>query len=97
MNVDIEASLDELPDLVADALLHWRKLELSREKIDALLHMDFKASEEKRTADDIKALVRASDKHYQAKLLEITAEANYTRLHERLLALKKRADLRTAF
>jgi len=33
----------------------------------------------------------------QAVLNEITAESDYTRIYERLLAAKRRASLRTAF
>ena len=69
---------------------------LEREKCEALLFLKFRAGE-KRTVDEIKALVRSDGGRYQAVLNELTAESEYTRLYERLLAAKRRASLRTAY
>lgn len=96
-NLDLDQYLEELPDKVADALENWRRATLEREKIEALLHLKFKADAIKHTQDDLKALIRASGERFEACLTELKAEAAYERLYERLLSFKKRADLRTAF
>jgi hypothetical protein len=97
-NLSLEEDLDKLPDIVATKLLDWRKATLLREKEEALLYMEFKASgKEKRTVNEIEALVHSSDRRFNAVLKEATAESDYIRHHERLLAKKKLADLRTAF
>jgi hypothetical protein len=70
---------------------------LEREKVEALLYVEFKGSEEKRTATDLKALIQSDGKRYAAVLDEIKAEATYTRVYEKLMCVKKQAALRTAF
>jgi len=97
VNDDLEKSLSELPDKVADNLLKWRKATLEREKEEALLYIGFKGIDTKRTATEIKALINSSDSRYQSVMKEIMAEAEYNRLNEKLLAAKKSATLRTAF
>lgn len=95
---EIEQGLNDLPDLVADALLEWRKATIFREKEEALLYLRFKNdSSEKRTVPEIQALVESSDARYQCRLKESVAESDYERIKERLLCTKKRADLRTTF
>ncbi len=96
-NAQIETDLSEGPDLVATALLKWRRATLEREKIEGVLYAKLKAGEEKRTSEEIKALVRADGGRYAATLIEIQAESDYVRLNERLMAAKKMAGLRTAF
>jgi len=96
-NAQTEKDLSEGPDLVADSLFKWRKATIEREKTDALLFLQFKADGEKRTGDEIKAMVRADGGHYKAALDEAIAESEYTRLLERLYSAKKAASLRTAF
>jgi hypothetical protein len=93
----IEIQLDKLPDLVAQALEVWRMATLEREKTEALLYLQFKGKGDKRTADELKAMVRSDSSRYEAVLKEIRAESDYTRLYERLLSFKKQASLRTAF
>ena len=97
LNDDLDKSLEDLPDKVADALEAWRRATLEREKTEALLHLRFKADEVKHTQDDLKAFIRASEERFEACLTELKAEAAYERLYERLLSFKKRADLRTAY
>jgi hypothetical protein len=96
-NADIDRTLNETPDLIANALETWRMATLEREKIEALLYLQFKGDGEKRTADELKAMVRSDGSRYRVVLDEIKAESEYTRLYERLLAAKKAASLRTAF
>lgn len=97
-NEGLEQQLEELPDIVADALLKWRTATLEREKTEALLYLRFRAGgEEKRTTEEIKALVRSDDGRYSAVLEESKAESDYERVKERLLCKKKLSDLRTAF
>lgn len=94
---NIEETLIDLPDQVADALSAWRIATLNREKKEALLYVEIKGQDEKRTAAEIKAIVHGNAERYNLVLLEITSEAQYIRLYERLLSAKKRASLRTAF
>lgn len=94
---EIEKDLTELPDKVADALEVWRVATLDREKVESLLYAEFKATGEKRTAEEIKNMVRGHDNRYNASLKEIEAEVEYNRRYEKLLSAKKRASLRTAF
>lgn len=96
-NFDLEKALDEGPDLIADALEKWRVASLGREKIEALLYATVKGGSEKITATEIKARINSDPHRYEAVLVEIKAEANYTRLLERHLANKKRAGFRTTY
>jgi hypothetical protein len=97
INTDLEDKLGSLPDAVATALLKWRKCTLERERVEAVLYLQYRAGIEKRTTDEIKALVRQDGGRYQAVLDEAIAESDYTRIHEGLLAAKKEASMRTAF
>lgn len=98
-NLDLEAALETLPDEVAKAQEQWHIFSLDREKMEALLYARFKGEDKDRSATDteIKAMVHADGDRYQAVLAEIKAEANYIRVYERLLSVKKRASLRSAF
>jgi len=97
MNSGIEESLTNLPDQVGDALEKWRRATLEREKKEALLYLEFKGSAEKRTADEVKAMVRSNEDRYKFCLYELKKEADYTRLYERLLSLKRLANMREAY
>ena len=97
MNLDLDAALDKLPDDVADALETWRIATLDREKCEALLFAAIKGTNDKMTAAEIKARINSDGNRYAAVLEEIKAESAYQRLSERLMAVKKRASLRTAF
>lgn len=96
-NSDIEQSLDTLPDQVASALERWRISTLDREKCEALLYAQFKGEGKDRTATEIRSLIHADERRYNAVLDEIKMEASYNRLYETLMACKKKADLRTAY
>lgn len=96
-NLDLEAALETLPDEVAKAQEQWHIFSLDREKMEALLYARFKGEDKDRSATEIKALVHADGDRYNAVLAEIKAEANYIRVYERLLSIKKRASLRSAF
>jgi hypothetical protein len=97
LKTDLEESLEQLPDKVASSLLKWRKATLERERIEAILYLQYKAGVEKRTQDEIKALVRQDGGRYQSVLDEAVAESEHTRLNERLMCAKKEASMRTAF
>ncbi len=98
MNViDIEKSLEELPEKVSKALEYWRIKTLDREKIEALLYTRFKIENDGASATEIKAMINASADRYTAVLEEIRAEASYQLLYEKLLCSKRAASLRTAF
>jgi hypothetical protein len=96
-NVDLEHQLEVLPDLIADELIKWRTATLEREKMEALLYLRFKGEDKDRSATEIKALIHSNNDRYNFVLEEVKAEANYDRLYERLMGVKKLADLRTAY
>lgn len=97
MNLDLDEALNNLPDDVADALEKWRTATLEREKVEALLYISCRGRSDKITISEIKSIINSDERRYAAVLEEIKAEATYTRLYERLLSMKKRASLRTAF
>lgn len=94
---NIEETLLELPDKVADALEKWETATLNREKTDALLFAMIKGRDEKKSATEIKMEIQGHPEHYESVLFEIKAHANYQRLYETLLAAKNRSKLRTAY
>jgi hypothetical protein len=96
-NGDIEKDLNELPDLVSAALEGWRIAREEKRRFEALLRIKLKAEDPNRTSGDLKALVDGDDEGFKLRLVEIKAEAEYTRLYEKLMSAKKSASLRTAF
>lgn len=96
-NYDIESSLENLPDQIASFLEIWRTKTLDRETTEALLYLKFKGEDKERSATEIKALVHSDKGRYKVVLDELKAEAQYTRLLEKLLSAKKLASLRTAY
>jgi hypothetical protein len=94
---NLEEILSELPEIVADKLQDWRMKTLERERVEAILYLKFKGDGEKRTQDELKAMVKEDGGRYQAVLNEIKAESAYNLVYERLLCAKKKASLRTAF
>lgn len=97
LNADLETALGELPDKVADALKEWRVATLEVEKTEALLYLKHRGGNFKRTADEIKAMVKSDQGRYEVCLKEALAESEYNRLNERLMSWKKLASLRTAY
>ena len=96
-NEEFIEPLSRLPDEVADALYAWRKAKAEREKIMGITFLNYRGDSEKRTVSEIDALVDSNDGCYKAKLYEAVAEAQYTRLIEKLYAIKRAASLRAAF
>lgn len=96
-NLDVEEALDKLPDEVATALSKWRIATLARETKEALLYCKYKGEDKERSATEIKALININQDRYNYVMEEIKAEAIYKQLEERLMAMKKRASLRTAY
>lgn len=94
---NLEELLSELPDRVSSALENWRMKTLLREKCEAMLYLKFKGGGEKRTSEEIKAMVRDDGGRYEAVLEEIKAESAYNLANETLMCAKKKASLRTAF
>lgn len=94
---DLEEQLDKLPELVSAALMEWRIATLDREKCEALLYAATRGQDDKMPATEVRARIQSNPNRYEAVLKEIKAEANYQLLYERLLSVKKRASLRTAF
>lgn len=93
---DLEQALEDLPDQVAAALRKWREMTLEREKVEAILYIKFRG-EDRRTSDEVKALVKSDSERYKAVVAEFTAESEYTQLYERLLSFKRLASHREAF
>lgn len=94
---DLEHDLDQLPDLVSRALFSWRKATADRERKLAVTYLKYRGDGEKRTVNEIEAMVDKDDECYQSKLNEAVCEAEYTRLLEKLYAAKRLASLRTAY
>ncbi len=92
----LEEELDKYPDLCAIALEKWRIATLDREKWEALLYARFKGEDKERTTTEIRALIHSDEERYTRVLSEIKAEAEYTRFYEKLMGLKKIAQLRVA-
>lgn len=55
------------------------------------------AGERRISIKEIEAMVGADADYYNACLAEITAESEYTALYERLMVMKKMAQMRAAF
>lgn len=96
-NLQLESDLETLPDDVAISLIAWRTASLDREKLEAALYLRHKNEAEKRTVNEIEALIHLDETRYKAKLKEAVAEAEYHKLYERLMAAKRLSALRTAF
>lgn len=94
--MSLEEDLNNFPDKVASALEGWRIATLDREKREALLYAQFKGEDKERTATEIRSLIHSSEERYQAVLLEIKSEAEYTRLYEKLMGIKKIAQMKIA-
>lgn len=96
---NLEQVLSDLPEKVASKLEAWRMSTLNREKTEAILYLRFKGATDgqKRTSDEIKAMIREDGERYQAVLAEIKAESAYNLANETLMCAKKKASLRTAF
>lgn len=92
----LEGQLDALPDQVAAFLETWRKMTLERERCEALLYARFKGEDKDRSATEIKEMIKADASRYQAVLNEIKAEAQYIKVYETLMSIKKKASLRVA-
>jgi len=55
----LDNDLGTLPDLVSDALYKWRQLTAERERVEALLYIQFKTHDTDRSATEIKALIHS--------------------------------------
>ena len=92
---DLETNLEKLPEQVSNALLEWRVATLDREKLEAILRLQY--SVEDRKATEVTALVHSNQERYDVVLNEAKAESHYTFLYEKLMAAKKEATMRGAF
>ncbi len=92
----LEHLLESLPDECADALMKWREKTLDRERVEALLYSKFKGEDPERNSATLKAMINSNSERYEAVLEELKAEAEYTRVYEKLLGVKKKASLRVA-
>jgi hypothetical protein len=94
---DLEEALATLPDRVADALLIWRTATAAKKKLVGDLFVKMKSVHSDMSSTEIKTRISASKELFEAEMKEVSAEAEHTRLNERLMAAKKLASLRTAF
>lgn len=97
--VGVEEELRELPDRVADAQKFWKSKEAELKHSRARVYLDFKAKlvGSDPTQGDLKAMVENDMGIYKLSLECVTAESEYTRLMEKLMAAKRLASMRTAF
>lgn len=94
---DLEEALDSLPRKRANALQDWEMMTLEREECHALLYAEFKAADEKRSATDLKELIRADKRYLDKMIAEIRGHAQYEFLNEKLMATKKLADFSSSY
>lgn len=97
---EISVILSEYPDLVADALEKYRKVQAEAKRVFSSKYLILKsqtASEEGITETFLKHSIEADIEYYKAKLNEIIAEAEHQRLYETLMCAKKLASLRAAY
>lgn len=93
----LEEHLHNLPDKVAAAKEKWSTKSLDRKMLEGQLYSSFKAENPDATNNDLKYMLLSSMARYSAELEEIKAEAEYIRLNEKLMAIKKEMSMRTAF
>jgi len=97
-NEGLEEKLQSLPDSISIALKTWRKATLDKKKLHAEKYMEFRVgSMGKRMVGEIEAMIDRDGDYYAACLNEASAESEYKRLNESLMAEKALARLRTAF
>lgn len=98
-NAEIEAAMETLPDVVADALYNYKMAIIDKERLCAKTFLEIKAraAGEKITVAEIEAMVRADVDCYKAALNEVEKESEYVKWNEKLMAAKKMAAMRTAF
>lgn len=96
---EITEILDTYPDKVADAQKFWKAKESGLKHERARVYLDFKAKlvGSEPTQGDLKAMVENDMGIYKLALECVTAESEYTRLMEKLMAAKRLASMRTAF
>lgn len=98
-NAEIEAAMETLPDIVADALYNFKTSGIDKERLCAKTFLEFKARSagEKITVAEIEAMVKADVDCYKAALKEVEMESTYVKFNERLMAAKKMASMRASF
>lgn len=94
---NIEETLLELPEKVAQKLKNWRIKTLERKGKDASLRFEYKILNPDWKDSDIKAKIELNKERYQMVLDEIMAETEYTQISDEQLAAKKRANIRTQY
>ncbi len=96
-NSEIERDMNQLPDVVANALLDWRKATIARETWEARTILSSRASGMAMSWEQARLAVKASDEWVRLSTAEASHEAEHARLYERLMATKKTAGIRTAY
>lgn len=96
---ELETDLAGLPDQVADAQAAWKRKEAELKHERARLHLSLKAkmAGTEPTQSDLRAMVDGDTNIYLKTLECVTAESEYTRLMEKLMATKRLASMRAAF
>lgn len=91
--------LNTLPDRVADAQMAWKakEAELKHERARVYLSYKAKLAGTDPTQGDLRAMVENDENIYRLALECVTAESEFTRLMEKLMAAKRMAAMRTAF
>lgn len=96
-NIDIEKALNELPDLLSQALEDWRLASLNLERYEAILAAKIRGSNPGIKSVEVKDKINADEQWYNLNIEVIKKESYHNLLENRLLAAKKMASLRTAF
>jgi hypothetical protein len=87
--LDTDESLNNLPELIKDALEDWLMADLNLEELEAKLYTDIKIDNPKATVEDIKSKIRLNKERHDLAVKVILARTEYKRLDERLMAIKK--------
>jgi hypothetical protein len=96
---EMENVIETYPDLIAEAQSRYELAEEERKMIYANKYytLTLEHSNQKTTTKFIEAMILRDPEHHSAKIKEIMAHEEYTRLNEKLMAAKKLCDHRTAF
>jgi hypothetical protein len=98
---EISQSILDLAEKSGDAKFEWRRASAILKQTEGQKYLDFKADLKKRgerfTTDDLRAMVKADQGCYDAALVEAAAEALHEKTYERLMSIKKIADIMASY
>lgn len=94
---NLEKSLEELPEQVAEAKEQWRMATWERKKREAIIYAREKDAHPDKPSAEIKARIPIDESMQSYVEAESKAERQYTFLYEKLLTDKHLSGLRRAY